>query len=327
MPVVVSQNEVLKQSQAVFDQFAESKWIPNAKVNACLVKEPADVLRNSGIGKVLLLIASGASLEAHIDTIIKFRDRVDIVVNDKMFGPLFEHGVKANFCMLCDASIPFKYLEPYVNETKEVTLISTCYGNTEWTQAWKGRRLFYVNRDAIFSERIFMPMMPPGTRSIPAGSNVSNAMLVFFTGSDNQQNINWSGYDSFLLVGYDYSWRVGGNYYAWANPEPKRYYMAHRTLLDYNGEIVKTSENLYFSAKWLFSYITSFGLPIVNCSGRGLLMVKQGNLEKEMARINPDASIRARIKDIFDAGSHAYRAAEEMRLIFERARGGLFLWQ
>ena len=327
MPVTVSQSEVLKQSEAVFNQFGPTTWIPNAQENAKLVTDHAEVLRNSGVGKTLLLVASGASLEDNIDVIKKYRDRVDILVNDKGFGPLLDHGVKADFCMLCDARIPFRYLEPWVDKTTGVTLISTCYGNTEWTKAWKGKKFFYVNRDSIFSERIFIPIMPKGTRTIPAGSNVSNAMLVFFTGSDNTQNINWSGYDRFLLIGYDYSWRVGGNYYAWQNPEPKRYYMAHRTMLDLQGNIVRTSENLLFSAKWLYSYITTFRLPVVNCSERGLLMVGRGTLEKELARINPDPSARKKVQEIFSAGNHAFRAANEMMAIFEQARGGLLLWQ
>lgn len=325
MGVKVSQREVLNQSQQVFDQFGESKWIPNCKINAKLSRGDINSLKNSGVGKFLLLVAMGASLEDNIEIIKKYRDRFDILTCDKGFGALLEHGVKADFVMLCDASIPFKYLEKYVDQTEGVKLISTCYGNPEWTTVWKGEKFFYINKDSITSEHIFMPLMGDNIRLIPAGSNVSNAMLVFFTGSDNTQNINWSGYENFLLVGYDYSWQPDGNYYAWLDPKPKRFYMNHRTMIDYKGKVIFTSENLLFSSKWLYSYITTFGLPVLNCSERGILNINCSSLEKEVLKINPDKSKREIARQLFEVAKNADLIARQTLENFEKARREL--WQ
>lgn len=318
--------EVLKQSEQVFRQFGEELWVPASKINKELPQKDANSLVNYGMGKVLLLCAMGESLEDHIETIKKYRDRVDIAVCDKGFGPLLEHGVKADFVMLCDASVPFKYIEPWIDQTDGVKLLSTPYGNTEWTKAWKGDRYFFVNRDSIYSENIFKNIFGNEIRTIPAGSNVSNAMLVFWTGCDNEHHINWGGYSKYLLVGFDYSWRPDGNYYAWLDPKPKRHYMHHRTILDPQGRVCFTSENLVFSARWLMTYCSAFNLPVANCSGRGILPIKSGNLEREMAAINTDKNLKNRIKSLLKTAKASSEAFDESMRALEREREAV-TWQ
>ena len=218
MPVVLTWKDVQNQSEAVFKQFGEKVWIPNAKRNAQLPRRDPEELHNTGIGKHLLLVAIGASLEENIETIKKYRDRVEIMTCDKGFELLLKHGVKADYVMLCDANIPFTWIKDSINETKDVKLIATPYANPEWTENWKGDRYFMINKDALETEKIFIDIFKDRFRIIPAGSNVSNAMLIFVTGSDEYQNINWAGYERYILVGYDYSWRPDGNYYAWKTP-------------------------------------------------------------------------------------------------------------
>lgn len=287
MPVILNWKEVKAQSDSVFNQFGE-RWQKFAKENVKLPRKDIRDFRNVGVGKHLLCIAMGESTEEQIDIIKKYRDKVEIVTCDKGFKPLLEHGVKADYVMTCDTNVPFRFLDGALEETKGVKLLATPYANLEWTQAWKGDLYFYVNKDSLGTEKIFLNIFPEDTRTVPAGSNVSNAMLIFFTGSDGVDNTNYSGYEKYILVGYDYSWRPEGNYYAWSNPTPKRYYMSHRTLLDYKQNVILTSENLLFSAKWLFSYITAFHLPTVNCSDRGLLEIPYRNLLiNELSGLDP----------------------------------------
>lgn len=322
MAILLSPEEIYKQSTSVFGQFGESKWIPFAKENVKLEHRPTEELRNIGIGRHMLLAAQGASLEEKADIIKKYRDRVVITTNDKCFGPLLEHGVKADFVMLCDCNILFKHIEPYIEDTKNVALLSTPYANPEWTRAWKGPRYFYVNKDAIQSEQIFIKIFGKDMRIVPAGSNVSNAMLIFWTGSDERQNINWGGFEKYILVGYDYSWRRkqdGGNYYAWNDPEPKRYYMQHRTAIDPYNNVVFSSENLIFSAKWMESYITSYGLPVVNASGRGLLGFNRADLEDVLRGIRGEDYTR-RCKNNFEVAKAARAAYDAATANFDKAR-------
>jgi len=320
--------DVKKQSLSVFSQFGEKRWIPFSRENAKTPRLNAEDLQNSGIGKVLVIAAMGASLEGQIDILKKYRDRYDLMTCDKGFGPLLDKGLKADYVMICDTNIPAHYLEPYVLETRDVKLIASCYANLFWTKTWLGDKYFFINRDAIESEEVFKPIMGPGTTMIPASSNVSNAMVVFWTRSDETQQRNWGGYEKYLLVGFDYSWRPEGNYYAWMNPKPKCHYMKQITNLDMNGDYVFTSHNLMFSARWLLQYLTAFrGLPVFNCSGRGLLDVpRKASLERELAAICPRKESRDQIKNLYEITRSGYASYVAAKAAFDKAREE-FLWQ
>lgn len=323
---LLSYADVKAQSKAVFKQFGESKWIPNAKENAKMERRDAREFLNKGLGKTALLCAMGPSLEGQVETIRKYRDSVDIVTCDKGFGALLEHGIKADYVLLCDANIQQKWLRPYIEETKDVSLLATPYASLEWTQFWKGPKYFYCNRDAIQSEEIFLDILGEKTATIPAGSNVSNAMLVFFTRCDENSRINYAGYGKYLMTGYDYSWGPETNYYAWTNPTPKRNYMHHRTLLGLDRKITFSSENLIFSAKWMTMYVKAFNIPAVNCSGRGLLGVNLGNLEDELKAIKTDPAHRTALIDAHRTLSRAAQNLDEAKAIFARAQEAL-TWQ
>lgn len=325
MSAILSHNDVVKQSRSVWNQFGESKWIPYAKINAALPHRNANIFFNSGIGRTLVLVGMGESLEEKVEILKKYRDRFEIAVCDKGFGPLLEHGVKADHVVMCDTNIPFKYIEKWIPETKGVNLIATVYANVEWTQAWLGDRYFFINRDAIESEKHFFPIFGEGARSIPASSNVSNAMLVFFVGCDEFSRINWAGYDRYLLVGYDYSWRPDGSYYAWIDPQPKRYYMNHMTFLDGKNNVVFTSSNLWFSCKWMYMYLKAFRkvIPVYNASGRGLLEAPSVDLEQIVSKINPDRHARQVVLEAFKTVRAMGEAFEQAKRNFEKAREAL----
>lgn len=321
MAKYLSTQDVWKQSKAVFGQFAESKWIPNAKINKGFLFKDAAELVSCGIGKFLVCVGMGASLEKVVEPLKQYRDRVDVVVCDKGFGPLLDHGVKADYVFCCDASIPFDYLKPWKDQTEGVKLLATPYANPEWTRAWKGPRYHFVMRDAIESENIFTPIMGK-LRGICAGSNVSNAIVTFFLGCDEYNNQNWSGYERLMLVGFDYSWQPDGNYYAWIDPKPKRNYMNHRTMIDDWGNICFSSENLYFSVKWLASYLATYSeMPVWNCSERGLLGIRNRVALKDvLARINPDRKASAKVRQAFEVVKTANRAFVESAKLFKMTR-------
>lgn len=329
---MLSYKEVKNQSNTVFNQFGESKWIPHAKENSKLERRPIKELRDIGVGRCIVLAAMGESTEANFDEIKRFRNKFDLAVNDKLFGYFVNRGVIPDFVFLSDASIPFKWIEKHIAKTKGVRLIATPYANTEWTKAWLGPRYFYVNADIIGSEKHFLPLFPE-TQVIPASSNVSNSMVCFFTGVTNGPAENRGGYEKYILTGYDYSWRpskksIGlessvktGKYYAFEETEPKRFYMNHRTLRDINGDWVHTSENLYFSARWMHHYVMNFRLPLVNCSGRGLLDLPfKGTLFNELDEVNSDPIVIEKIKSKFGLLKEAVTHLAAARQDFEKTR-------
>jgi hypothetical protein len=326
MGVIVSHNEVINQSKQVWKQFGESKWIPFAKENAKLERRNANELKGCGVGKFLVLAAMGESLEEQIPVLKKYQDRVDIITCDKGFVPLLKAGIRPKYVMVCDANVRYAHVEDYVQETKDIILLATPYAHTVWTTMWKGPRYFYVNKDSIKSEEVFLPIMGQDSRVIPASSNVSNAMFVFMTGCDERNQNNWAGYEKYFLIGYDYCWRPNGNYYAYGNPYPKNAYMTHRFMLDTKGTPVRTSENLFFSMKWLYSYITTYNIPAVNCSNRGILGIPmQSTLEQELGRINPSARAREAVRRSYDVAQLSSRNFEAAKEMFMRSREELCL--
>jgi hypothetical protein len=325
---MLNHSDVLKQSRAVYKQFGESVWIPNCKKNAVLPnRKDANDLRNVGLGKVLVCVAMGASLEEQIETIKENRSKFDIIACDKAFGVLLDHGITSDFVLLADANIPFKWLAPYVESTEGVKLIATAYANPEWTAVWKGPKYFYLNTDSIDSQKIFAPIIGEDTRVVPAGSNVSNALLTFMTGCIGDYEDNFANYEAYILIGYDYSWFPSGNYYAFSNPVPKSLYMAHMNMLDIQGNSVRTSENLVFSAKWLWMYAQRYRhLNIVNCSGRGLLDIpRRGDFAKTVARINNSKENVQAIVSNFHKARASYEQSQKDAREFMQSKGAL--WQ
>ena len=284
---------VKRQSQQVFGQFGKSRWIPFAKENAVHKnRQNPESLRGTGVGKILVSVGLGASLEENIDALKKYRDKFDLICCDKSFKVLLDNGIKPDYVMLADCNIVWQKWGPKEQDTEGVKLISTPYGNVAWTRKWRGPVYFYVNRDAINSEEIFLEIMGNETRSIPASTNVANAQVVFWTGMDEFTQVQFGMYERILLVGYDYSWRPKGNYYAFHDPKPKRYYMNHRTCLDINRDLCFSSDNLVFSSQWMSDYCKAFknNFHIINCSGRGLLDIESSTIEKQLENINPKFS-------------------------------------
>lgn len=305
---------VKQQSTAVFNQFGKSKWIPFAEENSKHKnRRDPEELRASGVGKILVSVGLGASLEDSIDDLKKYRDKIDIICCDKGFKVLLDNGIKPNYVMLADCNILWQKWAPREEETQGVSLISTPYGNVTWTRKWRGPVYFYVNRDAIGTEEIFLEIMGNKARLVPASTNVANAQVVFWTGLDEiNPNMPFGLYEKILLVGYDYSWRPNGNYYAFRDVKPKRHYMNHNTMLDVNRDLVFTSENLLFSAKWMTDYCSAFNhlLNIVNCSDRGLLEIRRSTLEKELEPIRDEFGEHIRV---------AFQSAKGAEVAFQNA--------
>jgi hypothetical protein len=119
---------------------------------------------------------------------------------------------------------------------------------------------------------------------IPAATNVSNAMVVFLTQSDNIARRNFFGYDKILLIGYDYSWKANGKYYAFDHDGGgKRQYMQHSFIVTPSGEFAYTSGNLAFSKDWLEKYVRTYNLPVIQCGKDSLLTLgKTSDLEAQI---------------------------------------------
>jgi hypothetical protein len=252
-----------------------------------------------GIGKACLVVANGYSLEENIETIKKHKDNVDIMCCDKTLGFLLDNGITPTYCMVCDARVDYDtYMKPWEDKLQDIVCFINVCGNTKWTDNgnWK-EIVFFVNKDILKSEIEFSELS--GCKNfIPAGTNVSNAMLVFLTQSDNDfGGRNAFGYDKYLLTGYDYSWTPDANYYAGSKDGGGKFnYMRHQYMPNMNGNLCYTSNNLLFSARWLDMYCKAFKIPAVQTTKRGIFHCNTNDdLSKQMSyRHKPEDSHKIR---------------------------------
>lgn len=277
----LSKDEVLAQSKAAFAQWGET-WTKHAVENGKKYKADGHShkdLAGVGVGRKLLICAFAASLEYNIETIKKYNDidGLDIMCVDKVFGYLVSHGVKPTYVMLADAGISPDWFMPWIDDTEGVILLANITASLEWTLKWKGPVIYYTNKDNIKTEEIYSKLS--GCKEvIPAASNVGNAAVVMPT--------QMMAYDKYMLVGYDFSWGPEDNYYADKDSD-KRWWMHHLNIVDMNGDICYTSNNLYFSCRWLFDYYNKIlrpqGIKLVNCSNKGIFFIERSSLEYELS--------------------------------------------
>lgn len=258
--------QIVAQSNAAYKQWAV-QWREHATWHKKHKMKPLHDFENVGIGRAVLCIANGFSFEENIETIKKYQGQVDILVCDKTLGHCLDNGIQPTYCLVCDANVSYeKYLEPWKDKLDRITLFSNVCANPQWTEEeWKNI-YFFANQDVLGSEKEFM-QLSGCPNYIPAATNVSNAMVVLLTQSGDRGRVNFFGYDKILLIGYDYSWRPGKNYYAFdKDGGGKANYMRHLYFVNLNDTHAYSSGNLVFSADWLEKYIKAFKLPVVQCS-------------------------------------------------------------
>jgi len=269
--MALSKEAIVEQSWNAYNQWCK-QWRDHCKQHSKYKQKSLNEFANSGVGKALVLVATGYSLEKNIEELKKHKDDVDILCCDKSLGILLDNGIVPTYCLVCDANVDHdKYLKPWEDQLEETILFMNVCGNPAWTkELWKDT-YFFANEDAIKSEKEFMKLSGC-VNLIPAGTNVSNVMIIFATQSSNVGRQNFFGYDKILLLGYDYCWTDSGNYYAFDHDaDGKRFYMKHVYAVDVAGNYVYTSNNLLFSAQWCQQYCQNFNLPIVNCSDNSML--------------------------------------------------------
>ena len=126
---MVTNDQVMKQSKQAYAQW-HKQWAEHAKIHSKYEMKPLQDFENTGVGKALVLVANGYTFEQDIETLKKHQNNVDIMACDKTIGHLLDHGIEPDFCIVCDANVPFdKYLEPWKDKLKNTTLFINVCGN------------------------------------------------------------------------------------------------------------------------------------------------------------------------------------------------------
>ena len=276
---MLSQSEVLRQSQGAMRQW-EPTWRKHAVENGAIFKERGysnQLIFGHGIGRKAVCIAYSPSLEYHIESLKIKNDEIDILCVDKAMSYLLDNGIKPNFVYLADAGIDYKkWCEPYIEQSKDICLMMNVTANAEWARNWKGKIFYFVNQDNIKTEEIFAPLSGC-SELVKASSNVGNSVLVHAS--------TYLIYDEYYLIGYDFSWSWKDNYYCGEDSD-KRWYMNHHQVLNQAGNMVNTSQNLLFSARWLNDFVRAIIAPqkkkLFTCSKEGIINLPYYSLEKLM---------------------------------------------
>lgn len=105
-----------------------------------MYKNKLSDLEFSGIGKAILLVANGYSLEENMHTIKENKDKVDIICCDKTLGHLINNGIEPTYCLVCDANVDYeKYLKPFEDKLKNTILLINVCANPLWSQRETGK--------------------------------------------------------------------------------------------------------------------------------------------------------------------------------------------
>jgi|KBSSwiStaDraftv2_1062776.scaffolds.fasta_scaffold55321_2 hypothetical protein len=309
-----SDDSIRLQSKAAYKQWAE-QWREQAAAHLPYKKKPLRDFENVGIGKAVVCVANGYSFEENIDILREHQNNVDILCCDKTLGHLLDNGIVPTYCMVCDANVNYeKYLKPYEHLLKDTILFINVCANPQWSANgnWKDK-YFFVNQDIIDSH-IEFSKLSGCTNFMPAGTNVSNAMVILLSQSDNTARRNLFGYDKMILVGYDYSWKDGGKYYAFdEDGGGKANYMKHSYITLPSGAFAYTSGNLIFSKNWLAKYIANFNLPVVQTSKDSLLSFGKVSDLAEQMQYRHKVEDRKSVKKMVDELREIEKRSAELR--------------
>jgi hypothetical protein len=274
---MLSNDEVLKQSEGAMKQWEET-WRSHSVKNGEILKDRGysnQLIFGHGVGRKAICVAFSPELEYKIDELKQSNDSVDILCIDKAMGYLLDHGVKPKFVYLADAGVDYeKWCKPYIDQTEDICLMMNVTANPVWAENWKGKIFYFVNQDNIKTEEIFAPLS--GCKElVKASSNVGNSVLVHAA--------TYLLYDEYYLIGYGFSWGPDDNYYCSIDSD-KRWYMSHHKLIDTQGKMASTSQNLLFSARWLADFIKAVlapqGKKIFTLSKSGILNVPYYSIKK-----------------------------------------------
>jgi hypothetical protein len=314
---MLSQKEVLKQSMGAMKQW-EGTWRSHAKRNGDIMRKKGlsnQRIYGHGLGKKAVCVAYSSSLEYHVNELKIKNEAVDILCVDKAMGYLIDHDVIPNFVYLADAGIDYdRWCKPWINKTENICLLMNVTANPIWAENWKGKIIFFVNQDNIKTEEIFAPIS--GCREfVKASSNVGNSILVHAT--------TYLLYDEYYLLGYDSSWGQNDNYYCGEDSD-KRWYMNHHQLINTEGELVCTSQNLLFTARWLSDFINAIIVPqkkkiyklhkggLINIPYRNLTKLLEKTKQRELTKKEFDHVIQTRLINISVTAEEGEKKLQEV---------------
>lgn len=244
----------------------------NAKQNGLLPSFDIKDLHFKWRNKISIVVGFGPSLSGSVEHLLKIKDKYKTIACDKSMSWLYGRGIVADVYTTLDASVPADWIPDDIDLSGKV-LIAHVASSHEYVKKFilnGGTVAFYVHFCMIGSH-YELSELSGIVNGLPVSGNVGHASVVISSDVYASKKC--------LLIGYDNSW--GCYYYPdkqTIGNESKRPIIVD----DINGQKVTTDAQFMGYNQYLKEFINqrSFHDKVINCSGAGILNIKQDNFEK-----------------------------------------------
>jgi hypothetical protein len=147
------------------------------------------------IGKPLILVAAGPSLDKNLHLLKNYQDRSIIIVNDIILFKLLEYNIKPDFVVLIDPSDSIKRFWDFL-DTSDLTLVCPTTISPVTLSSWKGKVITFSQSDRDIHKGKVLKRIETGF-----GSLENN----FFVGATMMQLANILKPRLITLIGHDFA--------------------------------------------------------------------------------------------------------------------------
>ena len=254
--------EVAKNQQTINYYNSSADMIrENAKNNITIEHNYIDELHQKHKGQTVIIIAFGPSLMKNIDVLFALREKYIIIAVDRAIGYLFEHGIRPDYYVTCDAYCDSDWI-PDVDLAgiKLISLIMSNYGFNNRFKTLCGEVYFFqsLDRAGIWRE---ISALAGDLPYLNCSGNVGHAALMV--------GIYLFEAEKAVLCGFDNSFN--SYYYPDKSDAPQ----GTLQTVDINGDDVFTlDEFLSYNYYMTETIMNGNEDKVVNCTEGGILKIK-----------------------------------------------------
>lgn len=120
-------------------------WIDNIRQNQALIRKKGSAYERFsgyGNGKIAVIIGASPALKKNVDELKKCDENFILVATSSSLKALLSHGIKPRFVVMADGSDKVAEYIRVGNESKDLTLIASCFVHPKSLKAWNGNVRF-----------------------------------------------------------------------------------------------------------------------------------------------------------------------------------------
>lgn len=230
--------------------FTQKQFFKRQLENLSENLQPAELLRNTFVGKTSIILGGGPSLDDHIEWIKKNRNDLIIISASRVVGKLAKLGISSDIVITVDPQEhSFEVNEAMMALSQDILLVSAYHTCSDIVAQWNGN-LLYLGIDAPWK------CLEINSNITTEGPTVTNCAVHLAAEM---------GFNQILLCGVDYCYSQTGKshttdtYAASFGPDIGT---IHEWVETYNGELAETPMQLFHSIEALAE--TTKKWPLIN---------------------------------------------------------------